>query len=88
MNVKNEYYFKLFTINPSPTLVISARDSAGGYTAGRDAVKMLFEKLQNSIELFKIVEVEGDHDVHLKNPERIAQFIIDFLLKEETKSRL
>lgn len=45
----------------------------------------LTRKMYKSNTNFRIVKINGNHDVHLNNPERIADLISEFLLSERSK---
>ncbi|CAB3222471.1 unnamed protein product [Arctia plantaginis] len=79
-NYPNSYYFSIFS-NMPPTLVISASDSLReqSQSGSLELLKML-----STLENYNHVMVEGGHDVHLTNPERLAPHVIEFL-KKETK---
>ncbi|XP_013174312.1 PREDICTED: serine hydrolase-like protein [Papilio xuthus] len=74
-----DYYYSLFSQNCPPTLFISANQSDGGYTQAKDLVKQLISDLTKNTNYFKVVAVDGGHDVHFTNPERLAKYIVEFL---------
>lgn len=77
-NYPNSYYFAIFS-NMPPTLVISASDSLREQsTSGSLELLNMLSSLKN----FNHVTVEGSHDVHLTNPERLASHVIKFLKVE------
>lgn len=73
-----DYYYGIFSKNSPPTLFISANQFEGGYIKAKELVKQLIFDLSNN-KSFKVVTVDGGHDVHFTNPERMAQYIIEFL---------
>ncbi|XP_075989507.1 serine hydrolase-like protein isoform X2 [Anticarsia gemmatalis] len=76
-NYPNTYYFALFKNIPK-TLLISASESIFPKTqakAGSLELIGMMSKLSN----FSQVIVEGDHDVHLSYPERVAPYAAAFL---------
>ncbi|XP_014357174.2 serine hydrolase-like protein [Papilio machaon] len=84
-----DYYYGLFSQNCPPTLFISANQSDGGYTEAKDLVNQLISDLSKNMTYFKVVTVDGGHDVHFTNPERLSQHILEFLDEtERVKAKL
>ncbi|KAM3956861.1 serine hydrolase-like protein 2 [Aphomia sociella] len=83
-NYPLEYYYKLFTSNSPPTLHIEFTLTVG-YAPSRTMVKKLLEDMKNNLENFILVDVEGHHDLHLTEPARISECIVDFMKTDFTK---
>ncbi|KAJ2949340.1 hypothetical protein O0L34_g15251 [Tuta absoluta] len=88
LNITYEHLLHVFTNNAPPTLFIAASDSVSSY-ADHDGGRII-QKMAQIIPIFKYVEVEGPHDVHLTNPERVADDVTAFLKTklQITKSKL
>ncbi|CAH2062367.1 unnamed protein product, partial [Iphiclides podalirius] len=82
-----DYYYALFSQNVPPTLHVLARHSGGGYAQGKAPAAQLLSDLERNVPNVRVLRVDGGHDVHLTNPERIAPAIVSFL-EEGRKSKL
>ncbi|XP_052754900.1 serine hydrolase-like protein [Galleria mellonella] len=85
-NYSPDYYYQLFSRNSPPTLHIQCTLSQG-YLPGKAHVEKLLSDLSKNMQHFVLVTVEGDHDVHLTNPDRIIGYIKDFLNRDFKKEK-
>ncbi|KAJ0169854.1 hypothetical protein K1T71_014460 [Dendrolimus kikuchii] len=84
----NDYYYKLFTKKSPPILHICANEGSKNYPSKLKEAKELLNWLEKGLKYFKVIYVDGGHDVHFTNPERCAQHIVEFLNCEFEKSKL
>lgn len=71
------YLKQVYMSMTTPTLSILAEDSIQN-----GAFKMVdFVFVEDSSRNYKVKRVEGNHDVHVNYPERVAPSIIEFLMK-------
>ncbi|XP_028160638.1 serine hydrolase-like protein [Ostrinia furnacalis] len=68
----------LFTSIPTPTLSIIAEQSIDNGRYDRALFKL--DEKAFPLKNYRVRRVEGGHDVHLLNPERLAGFVSQFLL--------
>ncbi|XP_059044793.1 serine hydrolase-like protein [Achroia grisella] len=80
-NYPPNYYYQLFSRNSPPTLHIECTLSKG-YPPGKKFVQQLLSDLEKNTENFFLVAVEGGHDIHLTNPDKISKFINEFLSRD------
>lgn len=61
--------------------VLNIKASPGMKWENPSYYQMVLDKIQESAEELRYFEVEGTHHVHLNNPERVVNYIVDFLKK-------
>ncbi|XP_068626027.1 serine hydrolase-like protein [Battus philenor] len=81
-----EHYYELFSSNPVPSLFICAQDFDSGYVKGKEETSKLISNL-STLKNIKIINVEGAHDVHFTNPERVIEHIKNFLDEDSNKTK-
>ncbi|XP_049883470.1 serine hydrolase-like protein [Pectinophora gossypiella] len=85
LNLPNEFCLKLYT-NIPPTLFVEATSSVKKHASLE--VGRMIEEMRKKVKNFEYRIVEGTHDVHLTNPERIASDVTAFLKREFAVSKL
>ncbi|CAH0730391.1 unnamed protein product, partial [Brenthis ino] len=85
-NLPPEYYFELFSTNSPPTLYIHANQSPN--TKTKDIIDKMIEKFENEVPNFKVLKVDGTHDVHFINPKAFSDVLCAFLNNSDVISKL
>ncbi|XP_032526218.2 serine hydrolase-like protein [Danaus plexippus] len=81
-----EYYKKLFCKNSPPTLYITSKEYLNYGPKRRIIIEEYLSECQKRDKLTHL-RVDGNHDVHFINPERLSGHIISFLTSD-VKSKL
>ncbi|KAI8426966.1 hypothetical protein MSG28_014626 [Choristoneura fumiferana] len=71
-NYPTDFYYRVWSKNIPPTLMIAAKSSQG-YSKGKAETVKLIADLEKNVENFLVLNVEGGHDVHFTNPERFVK---------------